>query len=101
MTYLLWIATCIWIPALVLWMLARPGFRTGRATLALSVPIVFTFLLTEYFIVRYPMVLTDGKYLGVRMLGMPIEDFVFFFTYPLLVVPVIVLIEQLVGRRGK
>jgi hypothetical protein len=52
-------------------------------------------LIVEYFILRYPMVMRAGHYLGIYLLSFPIEDILFFLTIPLLVFPLVHIVDDL------
>lgn len=59
------------------------------------------FPIIEYFIVRDTMILNPGKNSNLKLFTMPLEDFVFFFTYPLFTIPVVIQVERWVNGTAK
>ena len=101
MTYLIWILIFVWLPASLLWIIVRPGRRTIKVALLLGVTSLVLFPIIEYLIIRYTMVLQPGKHLGIQILTLPLEDYVFFLAYPLFVFPVVIIVEQVMKERSK
>lgn len=95
MDYLYWLLFTIWLPALVLWQLVKkPRAHKVKLAARLGIVVLITQLPIEYLILRYPMVMGEGHYLGIRLLNFPIEDFLFFLTFPLLVFALTYIIDD-------
>ena len=70
----------------MLWLLVKkPRAHKVKLAARLAFVVLITQLPIEYLILRYPMVMGEGHYLGIRFLNFPIEDFLFFLTFPMLV----------------
>lgn len=95
MDYIYWLFFTIWIPALLLWQFVRKP-KTDKVKLAarLGVIVLITQLPVEYLTLRYPMVMGEGHYLGIRFLTFPVEDFLFFLTIPFLVFALVHIIDD-------
>lgn len=100
MNYLYWLTAAIWLPTIVLWCFV-PGPRGPkiRRGLVLATWVFVTQLPVEFFILRHPMVMGEGNYLGIRFLTFPIEDFLFFMTIPFLVLAVVHLVDDRAGAK--
>ena len=86
MNYLLWLVVTIWFPALVLWvMVKKPFLPKLKIAYRLAILVAVTNLVVEYFILKYPMLMGHGNFLGIRIGIFPIEDILFFLTSPILV----------------
>jgi lycopene cyclase domain-containing protein len=95
MDYLFWLAISVWLPAGILWAyLKRPMEPKLKATFRLAIITVISYLPVEYLTLRYPMVMGEGHYLGIRLLTFPLEDFLFFLTIPFLVVGIVYFVDD-------
>ena len=95
MGYLYWLLFTIWLPAFVLWLLVKkPRAHKVKLAARLSFVVLITQLPVEYLTLRYPMVMGEGHYLGIRLLNFPIEDFLFFLTFPMLVFALVHIVDD-------
>ena len=95
MDYLYWLFFAIWLPAFVLWQFVKkPRKQKLKLTAKLGIIVLLTQLPVEYLTLRYPMVMGEGHYLGVRLLTFPIEDFLFFLTIPFLVFALVHIVDD-------
>ena len=100
MDYLYWLLFTIWLPAFVLWLLVKkPRDHKVKLAAHLVFAVLITQLPIEYLILRYPMVMGEGHYLGIRFLNFPIEDFLFFLTFPLLVFALVNIFDDYLSAR--
>lgn len=100
MDYLYWLLFTIWLPALVLWQLVKkPRAHKVKLAARLVIVVLITQLPGEYLILRYPMVMGEGHYLGIRLLNFPIEDFLFFLTFPLLVFALTYIVDDYLSSK--
>lgn len=97
--YLYWLALFIWAPAAFLWFIDLGQVRKhSRRLMAASVVIATLCAPVEYWIVRDVLVLHRGHFLGIYCLGIPLEDYLFFLTFPFLMAPVALKLESLTHK---
>lgn len=100
MDYLRWLLFGIWLPAAVLWLFVkRPVGSKLKMAAKLGAIVLVTQLPVEYLTLRYPMVMGEGHYLGIRLFLFPLEDFLFFLTIPFLVFALVHLIDDYVTKK--
>jgi lycopene cyclase domain-containing protein len=93
--YIFWLLCAIWLPSLVLWwFVKKPRAKKCRQAISFAMFALIPQLAVEYFILRYPMLMREGHYLGIRIFLFPIEDILFFLTIPLLVFPLVHIVNE-------
>jgi len=90
-----WLLLTIWLPSIILWQFVKkPTLPKIKQALRFGIFALVAQLAVEFYILRYPMVMGNGHYLGIRLLSFPVEDILFFLTIPLLVFPLVHLMDE-------
>jgi len=80
-----WLLLTIWLPSIILWQFVKkPTLPKIKQALRFGIFALVAQLAVEFY----------GHYLGIRLLSFPVEDILFFLTIPLLVFPLVHLMDE-------
>lgn len=98
--YIFWLFIFIWAPAAFLWFIDLGQIRRhARKMLACSALLTVMCVPVEYWIVREALIMHQGHHLGLYWLGLPLEDYLFFISFPYLLAPVALKLDDMF-RKG-
>jgi lycopene cyclase domain-containing protein len=99
LTYIFWLFLFFWCPTLYLWFIDFGGVRKfAKSVLTCSFLLTALCAPVEYWIVKEGLVLHQDRLLGIFCLGMPVEDFLFFLSFPFLLAPVALKVQSLLEK---
>jgi hypothetical protein len=99
LAYIFWLFLFFWSPTLYLWLTDFGGVRKfAKSVLGCAFLLTALCAPVEYWIVKKGLILHSGRFLGIFWLGIPMEDFLFFLSFPFLLAPIALKVQSLLEK---
>ncbi len=102
MSYILWLVIFIWIPTAILWYFNYPLLLRYKKTLVCVIlgALIVSTAWDLWAVPRRVWVFPQVGHLNIYILGIPLEEYLFFMTVTLLIASVVLVVKYRINRTN-